>query len=110
MPFTHEPSDFRLSDEIAPPLDDALSQLSPADRDSIVLRFLEQRSFREVAETLRISEDAAKKRVTRALEKLRVLIASRGVAVTSVAFAAAISTASATEVPHPLASICLSNA
>src|SRR5438445_9653030 len=58
---------------LMPHLDGALTNLGEADRTAIVLRFLERRSFRDVAATLSISEDAAKKRVTRALEKLRLL-------------------------------------
>lgn len=110
MPLTNDGSDAKLWEEIAPHLDDALAQLSPTDRDSIVLRFLEQRSFREVADHLRISEDAAKKRVTRALEKLRAQISSRGVAATSASLAGAISAGSLAAVPPSLESLCLANA
>jgi RNA polymerase sigma factor (sigma-70 family) len=63
---------------LMPHLDAALANLGKADRNAIVLRFLERRSFREVAETLRISEDAAKKRVTRGLEKLRLALTRQG--------------------------------
>jgi RNA polymerase sigma factor (sigma-70 family) len=64
---------------LVPHLDGALANLAEADRAAIVLRFLERRSFREVAETLSISEDAAKKRVTRGLEKLRHAFTRQGV-------------------------------
>jgi RNA polymerase sigma factor (sigma-70 family) len=64
---------------LMPHLDGALANLAEAERTAIVLRFLERRSFREVAEILRISEDAAKKRVTRGLEKLRVAFTRQGV-------------------------------
>ena len=110
MPIANDDSDAQLWAEIAPHLDDALAQLSPADRDGIVLRFLQQRSFREVADTLRISEDAAKKRVTRALEKLRSKIASRSITVSSVALAAVLGNKSFATVPTALESLCLSNA
>src|SRR6266481_7185167 len=66
---------------LMPHLDAALANLAEADRTAIVLRFLERRSFREVAETLSISEGAAKKRVTRGLEKLRLSFTRQGVTI-----------------------------
>lgn len=81
-----EAAEMRLTDSndeiwtrLMPHLDAALSNLSDPDRTAIVLRFLERRNFREVAATLGISEDAAKKRVTRALEKLRLVFSRQGV-------------------------------
>lgn len=58
-------------DPQSPDIDDALARLDAADRDAIVLRFLEDRSFREVGVELQISEEAARKRVSRALQRLR---------------------------------------
>jgi RNA polymerase sigma factor (sigma-70 family) len=57
--------------EIGEHLDAHLATLSELDRTAIVLRCLEERSLAEVAKELKISEEAAKKRVARALEKLR---------------------------------------
>ena len=59
------------TDPIAPLLDDALGQLGQKDRDAVMLRFFEGRNFREVGARLGLSEGAAKKRLTRAVEKLR---------------------------------------
>ena len=56
---------------IAPLLDDAVAGLREKDRQAIVLRFYEGRNLREVGLALGASEDAAEKRVNRALEKLR---------------------------------------
>src|SRR5205823_1191490 len=56
---------------LIPHIDEALAQLSPADRDALVLRFLEQQSLAGVSQRLGISEEAAKKRVARALQKVR---------------------------------------
>jgi RNA polymerase sigma factor (sigma-70 family) len=53
---------------VEPHLDQALSRLSEPDRNALLLRFFEQRSFREVALALGIHEEAAKKRVARAIE------------------------------------------
>src|SRR2546429_3361130 len=60
-----------LWEQIAPHLDDALSELSEADRDALFLRYFEDKSAREIALTLGVSDDAAQKRVSRAVERLR---------------------------------------
>ena len=70
-------------DRIRPLLDEALDQLNPADRDALLLRFFEQRSLAEVGEALGANEDAARKRVTRALDKLRTDLIRRGVGTTA---------------------------
>ena len=64
---------------IAPILDEAINELSEADRSAILLRFFEQRDFRSVGESLGSNEDAARMRVNRALEKLQSLLKHRGV-------------------------------
>jgi RNA polymerase sigma factor (sigma-70 family) len=64
--------------QLAPVLDEAIDRLSAPDRDAILLRFFEQRDLRAVGSALGISEDAAQKRVSRAIEKLRELVGSRG--------------------------------
>jgi RNA polymerase sigma factor (sigma-70 family) len=60
-------------------LDDALAHLRQRDRDAVLLRFFQGRSLREVGDQLGVSEDAAKQRVSRAIEKLRGYFARRGV-------------------------------
>lgn len=69
--------------QLAPVLDAALNQLEAADRDALVLRYLEQRDLRSVGRALGSSEDAAQMRVARALEKLRVFLVRAGVTVAS---------------------------
>jgi RNA polymerase sigma factor (sigma-70 family) len=64
---------------IEPVIDDALDQLGRADRDAILIRYLEGKSMREVGAALGVTEEAAKKRVTRAVEKLRTILTRRGV-------------------------------
>ena len=70
--------------DLAPLLDQALLQLSDADRHAILLRFFEQRNYREIAVALGLGEEAAKKRVNRALEKLRGFLGQWGVSVSLV--------------------------
>jgi RNA polymerase sigma factor (sigma-70 family) len=69
-------TDFSL---VAPILDEAINELGEADRTAVLLRFFEQRDFRSVGEALGSNEDAARMRVTRALEKLEDLLKRRGV-------------------------------
>src|SRR5437867_3291066 len=64
---------------IAPVIDEAVESLGESDRNAVLLRFFSEKSHRETAIALGVSEDAAKKRVTRALEKLRSFFAGRGI-------------------------------
>src|SRR5204862_2812314 len=68
-------------EQIAPHLDAALSDLGEPDRDALMLRYFERKSAREMAGILGTSEDAAQKRVSRAVERLREFFAKRGVTV-----------------------------
>ena len=65
--------------QIAPLLEQAMLQLGRKDNDALVLRFFEAKSYADVGATLRISEEAAKMRVARALDKLRNCLARQGV-------------------------------
>ena len=66
---------------IAPHLDAALGELSESDREVLLLRYFKNQSLREVGQTLGTSEDAAQKRVSRAMDQLRGFLVKRGVAV-----------------------------
>jgi len=68
-------------EHLAPHLDAALGELSDVDRDTLLLRYFQRKSAREIAQTLGTSEDAAQKRVSRAVERLREFFAKRGVTV-----------------------------
>ncbi len=83
-------------------LDDALHELNERDRGAVVLRFLEGNNLRDVGAALGLSEDAARMRVDRALEKLRALLAKRGVTSTASGLAAALA-ATALTTPSSLA-------
>src|SRR6185295_15692359 len=67
--------------QIEPLLDDAMHALDDTDRTAVLLRFFENKSLREVGQTLGISDEAAQKRVSRAVERLREFFAKRGVTV-----------------------------
>jgi RNA polymerase sigma factor (sigma-70 family) len=89
--------------QIAPLLDNAMEKLGQKDHDALVLRFFEDKNFAEVGAALGASEDAAKMRVSRALEKLRKLFSKRGVSSTTAIIAGTISANSVQAAPVALA-------
>jgi len=95
-------------EHIRPLLDAALDELSAADRDALVLRFMEQRSLAEVGAALGANEDAARKRVHRALEKVRARLVRQGVATTAAALATAITVNAVQTAPAGLAAMLTS--
>ncbi len=74
-----EPEKKRSWEEVAPFLDDALLQLGSGERYAVVQRFFGNKSHAEVGEGLGVSEEAARKRVSYALEKLRRIFSKKGV-------------------------------
>jgi RNA polymerase sigma factor (sigma-70 family) len=92
-----------LWNQLTPHLDEAVAALSKADRTAILLRFYEKKPLREVGERLGLSEEAAKKRVSRAIEKLRHSIAVRGVLLGGVALAVALAEKNVQAAPANLA-------
>ncbi len=89
--------------EIAPWLDEAVAKLNEADRSAVVLRYYQQKPLEEVGRVLGVDADAAQKRVSRALEKLRSYFSKRGVNSTTAAIAGAISVNSVLPAPAALA-------
>ena len=71
-------------------LDGAMADLSEPDRDALLLRFFKNQDFRTIGESLGVSEDAAQKRVSRALERLRAEFARQGVTTTALALSTAL--------------------
>jgi RNA polymerase sigma factor (sigma-70 family) len=65
--------------QLHPLLDDALVALKEDEREAIILRFFQQRTFAEIGDALRVTEEAARKRVERSLDKLHVLLSRRGI-------------------------------
>ena len=76
--------------EVGPVLDDALDGLGEQDRRAILLRYFGNRPYSEVGRCLSLSENAARMRVERALEKLHGVLARRGITSSSAAVAAAL--------------------
>jgi uncharacterized protein (TIGR03435 family) len=89
--------------QMSPLLEEAMLRLSRTDRNALVLRFFEGRTLSEVGTVLGVSEDAAKKRVNRALEKLLRYFKKQGVSSTAAIIAGVISANSVQVAPEALA-------
>jgi RNA polymerase sigma factor (sigma-70 family) len=90
-------------EQIAPQLEEAMNRLAAQDRDAIVLRFFKRHDLRQVGEVLGISEDAAQKRISRALEKLRAILGQRGLTLSAAGLAAVLTAEAVTAAPAGLA-------
>ncbi len=86
-------------ERLRPVIDDALCALSERDREAVLLRFFESRPFAEVGAKFLLSEDAARMRMERALEKLRTVLTRRGIASTTAALGVALANQAAAAVP-----------
>jgi len=89
--------------QVAPVLDEAMQRLGGRDRDAIVLRYFERRDLRAVGAALGTNEDAAQKRVSRALEKLRAFLARRGITFSAAVLATTIASQAVSAAPAGLA-------
>lgn len=90
-------------ESLRPVLDEAMEELPPEDRDAVLLRYFQRRELKAVGDALGISDEAARKRVTRALERLRSTLARRGLTTTATALAASLAAHAATPAPVGLA-------
>jgi hypothetical protein len=88
---------------VAPVLDEAINELGEADRNAILLRFFEQQDFRSVGQALSSNEDAARMRVTRALEKLEDFLKRRGITTTATSLGVVLSANAVQAAPVGLA-------
>ena len=100
---THEAQADAVWEQLSPFLDEAMAHLRDKDRDALVLRYFQNKSLRDVGAALGLDEYAAQKRVSRALEKLRVIFAKRGLAMTTTVLLGAISANSVQAAPVALA-------
>ncbi len=88
---------------VAPVLDEALDALGERDRTAILLRFVHQQAFAEMGRALQLSEDAARMRVERALEKLQRLLVRRGITSSTAALGVALADHAVVAAPAGLA-------
>lgn len=70
-------------EQLRPVIDEAMDQLADRDRELMLLHYFNALTFAEAGARVNLSEDAARKRVTRALDKLRGHLSRRGVTSTT---------------------------
>lgn len=88
---------------LLPALDDVMHELSERDREAILLRFFESHPFAEVGARQGVSENAARMRVERALERLHTLLARRGITSSTAALTLLLAEHAVTAAPAGLA-------
>lgn len=93
-----------VAESLTAELDNALLALPAEDRDALILRFFEGKEFKSLGSTLGLSEEAARKRVTRALERLGGNLKRKGIATGSLSLGQTMSGFGETEIPSNLAS------
>lgn len=110
-PAAQEPSESVMhDDDLTPTLDEALHRLDDKDRSAVAMRFFEGKSLRDVGASMGISEEAAQKRVMRAVDKLRQFFARRGVTMPSQSLLDGLARQSAAIAPAALGPMIASNA
>lgn len=90
-------------ERLRPEIDAALDELKESDREAALLRFFEGLSYAEVGARLGLSENAARMRTERALDKLRAILGRRGVTSTSAALGLLLANQAAAAAPAGLA-------
>jgi RNA polymerase sigma factor (sigma-70 family) len=85
-----EENEHAAWEEVRPALDEAINKLNERDRQAILLRFFARQSLSEVGDRLKLSENAARMRVERALAKLHVQLTRQGIKSSAAALAAAL--------------------
>ena len=96
-------SDSDAWNQIAPLLDEALNCLGEKEHDAVVLRFFDGKELKQVGAAMGTTEDGARMRVNRGLEKLREFFTKRGVTLSTAAIAGAVSANSVQAAPAGLA-------
>jgi RNA polymerase sigma factor (sigma-70 family) len=94
-------------DRLRPAIDEALDGLSDEDRTAVLMRFYEGKPFAEVGLRLRLAENAARMRVERALDKMRVILARQGVTSSSAALGLALANPASVAAPSGLTSVVM---
>ncbi len=97
-------------DQIVAVLDELVARLKREDRELVLLRFYQQLSFREVAEAMGTSPEAAQKRAERALSRLRDMFSRRGYHIASAEVLGAIIISSSSPVRSALVAATTANA
>ncbi len=88
---------------LRPVIEDAMHELDDKDRYAVLLRFFQNKTLGEVGAALNLTENAARMRVDRALDKLRGKLARRGITTTAAALAAVVAANAVQAAPAGLA-------
>ncbi|HZM05958.1 MAG TPA: sigma-70 family RNA polymerase sigma factor [Candidatus Saccharimonadales bacterium] len=88
---------------LRPVLDEAMHELSADDQEAVLLRYFEHQPLVEIGTRLGLTEDAARKRVARALDKLRTRLARRGITSTVAALSLALAERTVSAAPAGMA-------
>ncbi len=99
-----------LWNQVAPHLDQALTQLSGADRDMILGRYFEGKTAEQIGERSGLSAEAAQKRIARALDRLRTVLSARGLTTSAAALASLLSAQAIQSAPAGLAAAAIAAA
>jgi hypothetical protein len=100
-----EVSPEELWKEVSPRIDAAMEELTEADRAAVLLRFFHGRSLRELAVILGVNEEAAKKRVSRAMQRLGQVLSRHGIKSSSSILGAALTAFSIQAGPSALGGV-----
>jgi RNA polymerase sigma factor (sigma-70 family) len=99
---THSDSAYESpDDELHDALHGAIARLREQDRAGLVLHYFQRQTHQQVGEALGVTAGAARKRVERAVERVRTLLSGRGVVVTSASVVTAIMALSSTSFAVP---------
>ena len=86
-----------------PVIEDAMHELDDQDRHAVLLRYFQNKTLNEVGAALNLTENAARMRVDRALDKLRGKLARHGITTTAAALAAVVAANAVQAAPAGLA-------
>jgi len=84
---------------LRPVIEDAMHELDDRDRHAVLLRYFQNKTLNEVGAALNLTENAARMRVDRALDKLRGKLARHGITTTAAALAAVVAANAVQAVP-----------
>ncbi len=90
-------------EQLRPVIDETMNELDGEDREAVLLRYFQGCPLAEIGDRLGIKENAARMRVDRALEKLRVALVKRGITSTAVILATSLTSYAISTVPTGLA-------
>lgn len=102
-------ADFEWN-EVSPVIDDVMLDLSAKDREVVLLRFFQGLNFSEMAPKLQLTEDGARLRLNRAVEKMRSSLARRGIVSTAAALSGVLSSQAGAAAPGGLTSSLVAGA